>query len=456
MNSLIEFQKCVEIFTKFYQHPLKMQPQFLADVVSQYPPLQEIKAVTIPNMKFDSDIYEKFDKIPHCAKDLSLCKVFFTKFYENPIVTFNEDDKTLSVTTPKSDTSTYYRVNTGYLFRTTKMCALLFNNEAKYKTKPMFVDNTSDSPLFLEFIAPASEQDVTTVFKIHLIQMKLLQNSQTTFKGATKYFTKRGVVTNFKSNSKIEITNEGYLDASKETQMPTDLEHVLIIPRKRTIGQFTPLYGKLGDEICNPSWEYNTENASFVYPHMTLNPKFIHKVNVQSNSKNGGFNGCFYEIEDYQLIVDAFKTLAKLNIHCRNIRERINAKSNLTKSEKLQYIQAIVMRSKNPKDFNELFANLPKTIEEFSEIDSEKINIIDRLSHQEKILRAASLKRIVEKEQQKKRKLEDDDDDDDNDVESDLPSKKVKLENNTEAELGDKVIQETSDKSFDDYMYLFI
>lgn len=436
MNNL---EQVTASFQKFYKYILgDVQASFLAKVLAQYPPIEVLKCNKIYPTE-ENSIIDNLTDIPALNRKLP-CTIEYSQFFENDIVVFNHEKSTMSVTVASATMDQYYRVSTGYLFSIKGVTGLLFYTKSGCG-KPILVDSTSAHPLFLEFnvkgVENVEETPTTTITfdMLHFIVTGMV-SSQTSFQKAAKYFAKSGVLANYRSNSWVNLDEQGYLDANQETLHPT-VGNVLVLPRKRTIGELIPLYGKIKTStttIYNPSWEYSTGKASFMYPQYRIPAVFVKKDEAISLSKNGGFNGCFYEIVNYADIVKAFKELSKLRDQIELIKNRINVKNTVPQAEKKDYIAAVVQRCQRPKDLNAIISNLPKTLKDFPPLDPKTFNLLQRIDAKETFLRNTTPVRqqitetlsvvVVPPKLMKKRKIEEVDDED---VDPDANAKKAKL-----------------------------
>lgn len=396
-----------EIFEKVYKLALgREQAIYLANVVKQYADVEEIptgkRFGTIDEAKRMIDLLVKIPLYPRISRQN---KVSYIQFYKNKSVTFEPSEQTINITLPATTEDTSFRINTGYIFSPIGSAMLVYTESGI--GKPIIVDTTSDSALFLEVRVPANDQPTIVPFKFMLFVTCSPSDSQTNYKQTTNYFAKSGSLANYKSsgNVKFELETEEnliddkvqknmtiYLDEVKETKKnfsfknETEQFNLFVLPRKRTIGTIIPMCGIVGSNIINPTWDYETATASFMYPRLRLKVTFEEKLNINSVARNSGFNGCFYEIENYSIIVRAFKNLSKIYKHINAIKNRINVKANLSKDEKVAFITEIALRSKNPTDFNEILNALPATIEELPPINNDKTNLFERLEQEHSIL----------------------------------------------------------------------
>lgn len=383
-----------ERIKKFYAHNLPdLQSLILAKTLLQFD-LMEVLQDTIIHENADNKFIDVIEERLPFAKNriIKQSNVAYTILFENNQVELDTENKKVIITAPSSKTEKHYRCNTGICINTLPGSALLLYCK-DYKSRPLVVDTTSDSVIFLEFVVPANENESKIEFNMVHFLVKSLDKSRTQFKDATKYFAKYGVLSNYKSESNVELNIDGHMDTSRETYSdPQEINCIIIVPRRRIIGEIISLYGRYNEEVYNPNFDYGTPKASFMYPIFKIDTKFTRNDNFQSRSKNGGFNGCFYQIKDYSLIVEAFKILSKTKKHVDTIKARINAKI-IPKSQKEEFIEAIIQRCKNMTDITAILKSLPTTVEEFAPIDESMITIPKKIERQKILLENITIER---------------------------------------------------------------
>lgn len=384
----MEFETLVSRIQRFYAHTNpKLQGEILAKVIMQYDLLEVLDDTIVNNTENNDKLMDIIEnKLPFFKTPImKSSNVSYTHLFDNKHVEFNTENKKIIITVPPAEKDTHYRCNTGICISPMAGSCLLLMCK-KYTARPLVIDATSDAIVFLEFIVPASENTTQVEFDMFHFLIKRLDKSQTVFKKATSYFAKYGALSNYKSESTVHLNADGHMDANRETfSDPEEIKFILIIPRKRVIGEIIPLCGRWEDEVFNPDFEYDTSKASFLYPIFKIETTFILNDDRKSKSKNGGFNGCFYQIENYAVLVNAFKLLAKAKKHSDTVHARINAKV-WPKEKKLQYIEAILQRSKNMRAITDLLKNIPQTVEGFTPIKESDVTIPMKIERQSALL----------------------------------------------------------------------
>lgn len=394
----MDYSTIFERVQRYYAHTdPQLQGDVLTKVIMQYDMLEILEDTINHNVGNNDKLINIIEnKLPFFKTPfIKSSNVSYNHLFDNKYVEFSTENKQIIITVPPTEKETHYRCNTGICISPLAgSCLLVVCKD--YLARPLVIDATSDAIIFLEFIVPASENTTQVKFDMFHFLIKRLDKSQTLFKEATSYFTKSGALSNYKSESTVELNVDGYMDSSRETfSNPEDIKFIVIVPRKRVIGEIIPLCGRWEDEVFNPNFEYNTSKASFMYPIFKIETKFIRNEDQKSKSKNGGFNGCFYQIENYSVLVTAFKLLAKSKKQSDTIHARINAKV-WPKEKKLQYIEALLLRSKNMRVITDILKKMPATIDDFEPVKEGDITIPMKIERQSALLRNIDIVRHKE------------------------------------------------------------